>query len=115
MVGNITSLTNNGLRDWYLQRVTALVIGGYSAFLFIYILLNPGVDFDTWQALFSSMWMKVFSSMVLVSIVLHAWIGLWTVITDYLKSTAVRGIATLAVLATVFALLFWGIFILWGI
>jgi succinate dehydrogenase / fumarate reductase membrane anchor subunit len=66
--------------------------------------------------------MKVFSMMALLSSVVHAWIGLWTVSTDYLTvrllgpkgnrhPDRVPGWHTRVVL---FAYLVWGVQILWG-
>src|SRR5262245_5682866 len=90
MVDNVLSLTNQGLRDWLVQRVTAILLGIYMLFILGFILFHPQMQFDEWQMLFSHSWVKVFSFLVLFSLILHAWVGMWTVFTDYIKSFPVR-------------------------
>lgn len=115
MVDSITSMTGKGLRDWFLQRVSAVVIGAYAVFLMGYFLMHPHVDFSQWQALFSCVWMQIAGTLVIISIVTHAWIGLWTVSTDYIKPACVRGVFITTVLLALWILLIWGIKIVWGI
>ena len=115
MVGNITSLTNNGLRDWLIQRVSALVLAAYTIFLITFIVMHPNLDFMTWQALFSHPVMRIASAVVLLNLILHAWIGLWTVSTDYLKSTVVRVSFQMFVVILLLAAFIWGIDILWSV
>ncbi len=114
MVDNILSLSNRGLRDWLIQRVTSVIISIYFLIIFGYILLHPQLQFDEWQGLFSFNVVKIFSALVLFSILLHAWIGMWTVFTDYIKRCYLR--LTLQVLVAIlfFYCLAWGIVVLWG-
>jgi len=115
MVSNVSSLTNNGLRDWLLQRATAIIIGAYVVSMFIYLAIHPNLTFANWQALFSHAWFKALSLICLLSIVLHAWIGFWTVATDYIKPTALRNGFYLLLLVGLLFILLWGTEILWGI
>ncbi|GAM73170.1 succinate dehydrogenase hydrophobic membrane anchor protein [Vibrio ishigakensis] len=50
----------------------------------------------------------------LASILIHAWIGLWQVLTDYIKPTLLRGSLQFALIAVLFGYFFSGLFILWG-
>jgi len=52
MVTNITSLTGNGLRDWLIQRGTAVVLGIYFAFLIVFFACHPKIDYQTWRAFY---------------------------------------------------------------
>ncbi|MCH4562615.1 MULTISPECIES: succinate dehydrogenase, hydrophobic membrane anchor protein [Halomonas] len=114
MVTNITNFGRSGLSDWLVQRVSAIILALYTLFIVAYLLLNPGLDYATWSGLFAQTWMRIFSLLAFVSIAAHAWIGLWTVTTDYLKPTGLRvGIQTFIILA-IFVFLVWGIQILWG-
>ena len=114
MVTNITSLTGNGLKDWLIQRISALYFAFYSLFLLGFILAHPHLEYSQWYALFNCMVFQIASVCALLMLILHAWIGLWTVTTDYLKSTAIR----LSVQALIFFLLLtqfiWGLMIVWG-
>ena len=114
MVTNVTSLTGNGLKDWIIQRISAVYFAIYSLFLFGYILFHPHLQYGQWSALFHCVVFQVASIGALFMLTLHAWIGIWTVTTDYLKSTSIR----LTVQAFVFLLLLaqfiWGLMIVWG-
>ncbi|MGD9592998.1 MAG: succinate dehydrogenase, hydrophobic membrane anchor protein [Candidatus Berkiella sp.] len=44
----------------------------------------------------------------------HAWIGLWTVLTDYVKPLLIRYVFQAIILLALFVYVVWGIFILWG-
>ena len=82
MVTSVTSFSRTGLSDWLIQRVTSLVLLAY--FLLIASQLAGSVDYTSWRALFDQTWMKVFTLMAALSLVAHAWIGLWSIFTDYL-------------------------------
>lgn len=114
MVGNITSLTNNGLRDWLIQRLTAVVVGVYSVYLLVFFFCHPNLTFTEWQAFFSSKPMSIAGTLVIFSIIWHAWIGIWTVCTDYLKCAMLRNSVIFFVLLLEATLLVWGIKIVWG-
>jgi len=115
MVGNITSLTGNGLRDWFIQRVTAVAIGVYTIFLLGFFIKNPNLSFTQWQEFFSCKAMQIAGTLVVVSIITHAWIGLWTVCTDYIKCVWIRTSVILFLLLAEAILLVWGLKIVWGI
>ena len=114
MVTNITSFGRSGLSDWLIQRVSAVILALYTLFIVLYLLFNPGLDYATWSGLFAQTWMRIFSLLALLSIAAHAWVGLWTVTTDYLKSTGVRVGAQIVIILAIFVFLVWGIQVLWG-
>lgn len=116
MVKNVTSLTQNGLRDWMVQRVSAVILASYVTFLLIYCLIHyDGVQHLQWQSLFSNTAMRIFNVMTLLSLMSHAWIGVWTISTDYLKSTSTRLTFQAVVALALFVYLIWGIQIFWGV
>jgi succinate dehydrogenase / fumarate reductase, membrane anchor subunit len=107
-------LGGTGLRDWLTQRVSAVYLGAYVAFLTIYFLMHSNLSYDQWQMLFSSLWMQIGTILALVFIGLHAWIGLSIVATDYIKPACIRlGVLGLVLIA-LFAYIVWGIAILWS-
>lgn len=114
VINSVTSLTNNGLRDWLIQRVSALVLIGYMLFLCIYIFSQPQLDYATWYNLFSHQWMKVISALVLLNLILHSWVGVWTVTTDYLNCFYIRIFIQIAVILALFGYFIWGLAILWS-
>lgn len=113
MVTNITSFGRSGLSDWLMQRVSAVILALYTVFIVTFLLFNPDLDYYAWSGLFNT-WMRIFSLLAFVALAAHAWIGLWTVTTDYLKSTRLRVGAQAVIILGIFVYLVWGIQILWG-
>ena len=114
MVTNITSLTGNGLKDWLVQRVTAVYFAAYSLFLIGYWIMHAPLQYAVWHGLFQSWLVQIATLIALLSVLLHAWIGLWTVTTDYIKCTAVRLSVQLLVALLLMSQFIVGIMILWG-
>lgn len=114
MVTNVTSLTGNGLKDWLIQRATSIFFAWYSLFLFGYIFMHPGMNFEQWQALFSHPVLQIASILALSALSLHAWVGIWTVTTDYMKCTAIRLSVQMLVVLWLLGQFIWGLMIVWG-
>jgi len=115
MVTSITSFGRSGLYDWMIQRVTAVVLMAYTIFMLAYLLFNPGLDYAQWSALFQGTFMRLFSLLAILSLAAHAWIGLWSVSTDYIKPTVLRFMFQSLCGLLAFVYVVWGIQILWGI
>ena len=121
MVKNITNLSRSGLYDWMLQRVSAIILAAYTLFIGGFLLTTPDVDYQQWSDLFEQTWVRIFTLLTILSIAAHAWIGMWTVTTDYLnsralgsKSVLIRFPVQLVCFVVVFSYIVWGIQILWG-
>jgi len=114
MVTNVTSLTGNGLKDWLIQRVTAVYFAAYTLFLLGYFLAHPNLSYDEWHTLFSCQAFKIATMISLIALTLHAWIGIWTVTTDYMKCTAIRLSVQLLVALWLLGQVIWGFMIVWG-
>ncbi|KTD18172.1 succinate dehydrogenase, hydrophobic membrane anchor protein [Legionella jordanis] len=114
MVTNITSLTGNGLKDWLIQRITSVFFAIYVLFIVSFLLTHPQLNFADWSALFHHVGFKVASFIALFALSLHAWIGIWTVTTDYVKNTATRLTIQMLVVLWLLGQLVWGLMILWG-
>lgn len=114
MVDSVTSYSRNGLRDWLAQRVTAIIIATYAITILSFIFLHTPVKQAVWQQLFAHQGMKIFTFVAVFSVVVHAWIGMWIVYTDYVKPTALRLLIQCATILTLFILLIWCAIILWG-
>lgn len=115
MVEIATSLGRSGLQDWLIQRVTAVILGIYTIFLVSYFLTHPGLSYAEWKHLFSLSTMRYASLLALLSLLAHAWIGFWTISTDYLKPLTLRLCIQVLFILAVFGCLFWGIQILWKV
>jgi len=114
MVTSVTNLGRNGVYDWLIQRVSAVVLGLYTLFLIGYFLFTPEVTYASWHSLFSCTAMKIFSLMAILSLGAHAWIGMWTISTDYIKNGVARLSFQVICGIAMFVYVVWGILILWG-
>lgn len=114
-VTTVTSLGRSGLQDWIIQRISAVVLGAYFGFIILYAGIQKPLDYENWLLLFASPVMQFFTVVALISLMIHAWIGFWTVSTDYLKPISIRLSIQILMMLFLFANLFWGFSILWGI
>jgi|SRR5690625_1216714 len=118
---SVTSLSRNGMADWLLQRVSAVVLAVYMIGLMGYLVFANDISYDSWKALMGSLPMQIINTVVMLSIVAHAWVGLWTVTTDYLTPTQLGKAATCVRLAvqalmilSFLVLMIWAVAVIWG-
>lgn len=114
MVTSITSLGHSGLFDWVVQRATAVILAAYTVFIVFFLLTSPDLTYEQWRALFQATWMRIFSLAALIALLSHAWVGLWTISTDYLQSAAPRFAFQAACGLLAFVYLVWGIEVIWS-
>ena len=120
MVTNVTSFGRSGLSDFVVQRVTAVVIALYVLCLAGFFLANPDVTYETLRGFFGALPMRMFSTFAVLAIAAHAWIGMWTVGTDYIRghyfgarATVVRVAYQFGCLGVLFIYVLWALQIFW--
>ena len=104
-----------GLRDWLMQRITAVAIALYLVLLLGILLFTPGLDLAGWKALFGNTPFRLFTFVALISVFLHAWVGMRDIIMDYIRSTALRLVLEVVVIGALLVYTGWAIQILWGL
>ena len=106
--------SNKGLHDWIIQRTTALFFLGYLAALLGFWLKNYPGSVLQWQLFFSLSWVKVLTLLASGMLLWHAWVGLWTIFTDYVKCLKLR--ACLQTLVVILLLVYFmaTACVLWG-
>lgn len=114
MVSNASALGRNGVHDWLLLRASAIVITLYVLYLLGFVVIVPDITYEIWRGFFASHITKVFTLLTLLSILAHAWIGLWQVLTDYIKPLALRLVLQLVVVITLLVYLLYGTIVVWG-
>jgi len=115
MVNRIVTGAHYGLRDWLVQRVTALVMAVYALVVAGYLLMQPSFGYDTWIDLFSGNLMRSFSLLFLLSLFYHAWIGVRDIVMDYVKPASIRLLIHVLVILALVMYLIWSVQILWGL
>ena len=114
MIGMESSFGRSGVHDWKMQRVSAIFLLLYLIYLTYSVCTLGEFNFANWSAIFAPAWVKVFTLLSVVSISVHAWVGLWTVSTDYLKPPALRNLFQLIILLTCLGFIAWTAMIFWG-
>ena len=102
-----------GYSDWFVQRITSLLSGIYTIFLIIFLLMHRPVSYRQCCALFTHLTMKIFTLLVIFSVLWHAWIGMWTIFTDYIKNKPIRLALETIVCLLLNAYFIWAIEFLW--
>lgn len=121
MVRTATNLSRSGLKDWLIQRFTAVVLALYTVFIVGFILFSDGLSYELWSSLFNQLWVKIFTVIATMSLAAHSWIGLWGVLTDYVtrrmmgESALSLRLIILSIYALItFSYVIWVVVILWG-
>ena len=115
MVNREVSGAHYGLRDWLAQRLTAIVMLLYTVLVIGLLIVSPKIDYAAWRALFAPQWMKLATLLALLSLYLHAWVGMRNIFMDYIKHGGVRLALYAAVIAALVAYAGWSVQILWSI
>lgn len=114
MVSRVVVGAHYGLRDWLVQRVSAAVMAVYTLCLVVYLSMQPHLDYAVWTGLFSSLAMRTFTLLFLLSLFYHAWIGIRDIVMDYVKSAGVRLSIHVLVILALLIYMIWSVQILWG-
>ncbi|MBV7315768.1 succinate dehydrogenase, hydrophobic membrane anchor protein [Shewanella sp. NIFS-20-20] len=115
MVTNAASFGRSGVHDFIMIRASAVILASYALFIVGFLALSSPLTFEVWQGLFATLPMKIYTLVALVALLIHAWIGTWQVLTDYIKSVALRGVLQFVFVVAAFSYLAAGLIIVWGV
>lgn len=122
LVTNVTSFGRSGLADFVLQRVSAVVLGLYALCISVFFATTPNVDHAALLGFLDSLTMKAFTTLAVVALATHAWIGMWTVGTDYIRHhhfgrghTVYLAVYQVVCLGAVFVYVLWPLSVVWQI
>jgi succinate dehydrogenase / fumarate reductase membrane anchor subunit len=102
-----------GLRDWLAQRVTAVLMTLFTLALVAQVLFGAKLGYERWASIFSAQWMKVLTFVVIVSLLLHVWIGMRDIWMDYIKPVGVKLVLQVLTLCWVVGCSGWAVQVLW--
>jgi succinate dehydrogenase / fumarate reductase membrane anchor subunit len=102
-----------GLRDWLSQRVTAIVMFLYTALWLGIVLWHGGLDHSTWRGLFANDAFRIATFLFMVSLLVHAWVGVRNILMDYAKPAGLRLALQVIVIGVLVAYAGWTIQVLW--
>ena len=115
MVTNHASIKRNGVQDFVTLRTTAAIITAFSLFMAWFFITTSELTYEVWRGLFTGLGMKVFTFATLVAIMFHVRVGLWQVLTDYVKAPGLRAVIQFVLNLVAFVYVLVGLFVLWGI
>lgn len=115
MVKRNVSGAHYGLKDWLIQRVTAVSMALYTLFLAGFLLTHRTLDYHAWQGLFQSQPVRLASLLFLFSVFIHAWVGMRDIFMDYIHPTFIRLAQHVAVILALVAYAAWAAQILWSV
>jgi succinate dehydrogenase / fumarate reductase membrane anchor subunit len=102
-----------GLRDWLSQRATAALMALFTVALIVQVLLPGEMGYDKWAGIFSRQWMKALTFVVIVSLLIHVWVGMRDIWMDYVKPVAVRLVLQVFTLVWLVGCAGWAVQVLW--
>lgn len=104
-----------GLKDWLMQRLTAVIMALYTIVLFVFFLITPTIDYRHWVALLANPWMKIISLLALFSLFYHAWVGVRDIFMDYIKPLSIRLLLQVLTVCWLLGCAVYSAQILWGV
>lgn len=113
MVINASTLGRTGTQDWLLLCASAIIIALYTIYIISFIVTTE-LDYAVWRTFIAFTITKIFTILTLISILIHAWIGLWQVLTDYIKLIALRLPLQLFFIVILMSYLIYGTIVVWG-
>ncbi|MDA1075620.1 MAG: succinate dehydrogenase, hydrophobic membrane anchor protein [Proteobacteria bacterium] len=122
MVTSVTSFSRSGLSDFVVQRVSAVILGVYMLCVIGFLLANPDLTYEGLVAYFGSFSMQMFTTLTIFATAAHAWIGMWTIGTDYIQphyfgkgATTWRFLYQSICVFTLFIYVGWALRIFWSL
>lgn len=102
-----------GLRDWLAQRITGALMALFTLVVLVQVLLPGPLGYDKWAGIFAAQWMKVLTFVVIVSLLVHVWVGVRDVLMDYVKPVGARLVLQVATLVWLVGCAGWALQVLW--
>ena len=104
---------HSGLRDWLLQRLTAVVMALYTLGFAACLLVGPPATYADWRTLFAGPFVRLATLFFVAALLYHAWVGMRDIVMDYVKPMGLR-LGLQAVIGSVLLFyLIWAGSILW--
>ncbi len=80
----------SGLKAWAIQRLSAIYIGLFCSYLVAVLLFAAPADYPAWKAWIGGPVVSVALLLFVLSVLMHAWIGVRDILIDYVHPIAIR-------------------------
>ncbi|RWU11583.1 succinate dehydrogenase, hydrophobic membrane anchor protein [Pseudidiomarina gelatinasegens] len=115
MVKAASTFGRSGSHDFILLRASAIILALYSIFMVSFLVSADVITYVTWTNLFAHLGMKIFTMLALTAILIHGWIGIFQVLTDYVKKTGLRAFLQYAVCVALIVYWLAGLLVVWPV
>ncbi|MGN1056667.1 MAG: succinate dehydrogenase, hydrophobic membrane anchor protein [Comamonas sp.] len=103
-----------GVRDWLVQRVTAVLMVVFTVVVLAQVLFSQGeIGYELWAGIFAAQWMKFLTFGLILALIWHVWVGVRNVWMDYVKSAGLRLALHVFALIWLVGCAGWGFQVLW--
>ncbi len=102
-----------GLRDWLVQRVTAVLMALFTLVLLVQLLLPGALGYERWAGIFAAQWMRLLTFSVVLALAWHAWVGMRDIWMDYVKPVGTRLVLQVGTIVWLVACVGWALQVLW--
>jgi succinate dehydrogenase / fumarate reductase membrane anchor subunit len=102
-----------GLRDWLSQRVSAVLMALFTFVLLAQVVFGKKMDYDRWAGIFAAQWMKAFTFVAILCLLIHGWVGMRDIWMDYIKPVGLRLTLHVLSIAWLVGCAGWAIQVLW--
>jgi succinate dehydrogenase / fumarate reductase, membrane anchor subunit len=92
---------------WLWQRVTSVYMAGFVVYVIVHLSLSPARDHAAWTAWFALGHVRLAWALFILSLLLHAWIGMRSIYLDYLHPLWLRFSVSLLTALGLLALGLW--------
>ena len=86
----ITVGAGYGMRDWLMQRITAVIMLAFTLVLIVTLFSSSAKGYAWWAGLMSDWCMQGMAMIAFVALAWHAWVGTRDIWMDYVKPTGIR-------------------------
>lgn len=115
MVSRVVTGAHYGLRDWLMQRISALVMAIYALSIAGWAVLHAPVGYEAWTGLFASNVVRSFTLLAMLALFAHVWVGMRDIVMDYVKPYWLRLLLHVLVIQALLLYAIWSVQILWEI
>ena len=84
------SRPTHGLRDWLLQRLTAIYLGIFLVYLLLHFPLHPQHSFQQWHDWVTQPARIIAAALFILAVLVHGWVGMRDVVLDYVHAISLR-------------------------
>lgn len=113
MIERIVVGAHYGLKDWIVQRATAILMALYTVIMLVAVVIVAPSDFDSWKSVFSCGFIKFATFIFFLSLFYHVWVGVRDIWMDYVQPVGLRLTLHVLTIAALAGYAGWAAAILW--